>query len=416
MDVRRSSLCRVGLYVLFAVLACALLSTAALAKGKTVVTQWEYSADPNAIEVAKQMVQKFNSQSKDIEIRLEMVPRDIIRQKLISAIQAKNPPDLVRFDLPWTPEFAAMGSLEDLTDDVKGWKDFADFYPFRLQTVNYRGKIYGIPSNSNCLAIFYNKDLVREAGITAPPKDWAQLEDYARRLTRKKAGAIDVAGLLFGAKRNETIPFQFLPFVWQNGGSIEKMDSPEAVEALEFWMRLMDKGYTPRNVLDWGHTEMRTQFEVGKAAMMVNGTAYAAAIRKTAPDLKFGIWQMPKEKESASVIGGEDWVILKGAPSKEAAWEVLKFYSSKDIHEWWCAQTNSIPSRKSVGEASFFQNDPIVKEFVKQMEVARPRLVHPRYPEMSEAIQVAVQSALTKQASPYDALAQAAAKIKAILQ
>ncbi|TLM98841.1 extracellular solute-binding protein, partial [bacterium] len=86
--------------------------------GKVVVRQWEYSADPNAIAISQKMVEDFNAQSDTIEIRLELIPRDVVRQKLMAAIEAGDPPDLVRFDLPWTPEFASAGKLEDLTDLV----------------------------------------------------------------------------------------------------------------------------------------------------------------------------------------------------------------------------------------------------------------------------------------------------------
>jgi multiple sugar transport system substrate-binding protein len=384
--------------------------------GKTAVRQWEYSADPNAIAVAQQMVEKFNEQSDTIEVRLELVPRDVVRQKLLAAIEAGDPPDLVRFDLPWTPEFASAGNLEDLTDKINSWGEIDDFYPDRLDTVKYNGKYYGLPSNSNDLALFYNKAMIDAAGITEPPKDWNELRDYATRLTVSSGGTIDVAGLLFGAKKNETIPFDWFPWLWQSGGEVANINSEAGVSALEQWVKYIDDGVTPEGVLGWGHTEMRQQFEAGKAAMMINGTAYAAQLKKDAPDLEFGIWLLPCEADCASVIGGEDWIIPKGAKATDAAWEVLKFYSSPEIHEWWCVNTNTIPSRKSVGQAAIFSEDPILKVFVEQMSVARPRPVAPRYPEISEAVQVAVQSALTHQQTPQEALDGAQQVISEILK
>jgi len=372
--------------------------------GKTVVRQWEYSADPNAIEVIKQMVEDFNQQSETIEVRLELVPRDVVRQKLLASIEAGNPPDLVRFDLPWTPEFASSGYLTDLTDKIEEWGQIDDFYEDRLSTTIYEGKYYGLPSNSNNLALFYNKAMVEKAGITEGPKDWAQLKEYANKLVVTNGGAIDVAGLLFGAKKNETIPFDWFPWLWQAGGDVSNINNAAGVRALSEWVSYIDEDITPEGVLSWGHTEMRQQFEAGKAAMMINGTGYAAQLKKNAPDLEFGIWLLPCEDECASVIGGEDWVMPKGAEATDAAWEVLKYYSNSDIHEWWCVSTNTIPSIKSVGEATIFSEDPILSVFVEQMAVARPRPVHPRYPEVSEAVQIAVQSALTHQQTPQEAL------------
>lgn len=384
--------------------------------GKQIVRQWEYSADPNAIAISQQMVEKFNSQSETIEIRLELIPRDVVRQKLMAAIEAGDPPDLVRFDLPWTPEFASAGKLEDLTEKVTAWGQIDDFYPARLETVTYDGKYYGIPSNSNNLALVYNKAMIDAAGITVAPKTWAELKEYAKKLTVTKGGTIDVAGLIFGGKKNETIPFHFLPWLWQAGGEVNAINSEAGFKALEEWKSYIADGIMPEGMLSWGNSELRQQFEAGKAAMMINGSGHVAAVAKNAPDLKYGIWLLPCDVNCASVIGGEDWVIPKGAHGKDAAWEVLKYYSSPEIHEWWCTNTNTLPSRISVGKADFFTSDPSLKVYVEQNDVAKPRPVTPRYAEISEIIQVAVQSALTDQSTAQAALDQAQKAISEILK
>lgn len=383
--------------------------------GKIVVRQWEYSADPNAIAISQKMVEDFNTQSETIEIRLELIPRDVVRQKLMAAIEAGDPPDLVRFDLPWTPEFASAGKLEDLTGLVNAWGEIDDFYPARLETVKFDGKYFGVPSNSNNLALVYNKAMIDAAGITEAPKSWAQLKEYAQRLTVTKGGTIDVAGLVFGGKKNETIPFHFLPWLWQAGGEVKAINSEAGVKALTEWQSYLTDGIIPEGMLSWGNSELRQQFEAGKAAMMINGSGHVAAVAKNAPDLKYGIWLFPCDTKCASVIGGEDWVIPKGAKSKDAAWEVLKYYSSPSVHEMWCTKTNTLPSRISVGKSEFFTSDPALKVYVEQNEVALPRPVTPAYAQISEIIQVAVQSALTGQATPQEALDQAQAAIAKIL-
>lgn len=387
--------------------------------GKTVVRQWEYSADPNAIAVSQKMVEDFNAQSDTIEIRLELIPRDVVRQKLMAAIEAGTPPDLVRFDLPWTPEFASAGKLEDLTDLVNAWNawgEIDDFYPARLETVKYDGNWFGIPSNSNNLALVYNKALIDAAGITEPPKTWEELKEYAQKLTVTKGGTIDVAGLVFGGKKNETIPFHFLPWLWQAGGEVSEINSEAGIKALMEWQSYIADGIIPEGMLSWGNSELRQQFEAGKAAMMINGSGHVAAVASNAPDLEYGIWLLPCDSKCASVIGGEDWVIPKGAHSRDAAWEVLKYYSSPDVHEWWCTNTNTLPSRISVGQSEFFSSDPALKVYVEQNEFALPRPVTPAYAQISEIIQVAVQSVLTGQATAQEALDQAHAAITEALK
>jgi multiple sugar transport system substrate-binding protein len=418
--LRRTTMAVVLLLVCSIVSACVPAQSApqgaSKPASKIVVRQWEYSADPNAIEISKQMIQKFNDQSSTIEVRMEIVPRDTIRQKLMASIEAGEPPELVRFDLPWTPEFASLGHLEKLTSRIKAWGEIDDFYKYRLETVTFNGDYYGIPSNSNNLALFYNQAMIDAAKITAAPKNWAELKGYAKQLTVMNSGAIDVAGLIFGAKKNETIPFQFFPWLWQAGGEIGSINSAAGVAALTEWMSYLDGNITPQGALSWGHTEERQQFEAGKAAMMINGTGYAAQLKKNAPDLKFGVWPLPCEKQCASVLGGEDWVMMAKSKQKDAAWEVLKFYSSKDVHEWWCLNTNTIPSRISVGKNKSFTDDPSLKVFTGMLDVSRPRPVIARYAEISDAVQIAVQAAITHQKTPKVALDDAQAIISGILK
>ena len=81
-----------------------------------------------------------------------------------------------------------------------------------------------------------------------------------------------VYGTALLAKKDETGTFLFLPWILQNGGSIDKLDSPEAIEALAFWTNLVDQGWAPKSAVNDGFAEIYQQFTTGKAGMMISGT------------------------------------------------------------------------------------------------------------------------------------------------
>ncbi len=119
-------------------------------------------------------------------------------------------------------------------------------------------------------------------------------------MTNKDEGVYGTALL---AKKDETGTFLFLPWILQNGGSIDKLDSPEAIEALAFWRNLVDQGWAPRSAVNDGFAEIYQQFTTGKAGMMISGTWNAASIGTDAPDLHWEVADAALH-EAAGLVAG----------------------------------------------------------------------------------------------------------------
>ena len=148
-------------------------------------------------------------------------------------------------------------------------------------------------------------------------------------MTDKANGVYGTAML---AKKDETGTFLFLPWVLQNGGNIDKLDSPESIEALAFWTDLVNKGYAPKSAVTDGFAEIYTQFTTGKAGMMISGTWNVNSIPKDAPDLNWMVATLPYSKQPASSLGGENWAMMANGKQPDGAWEFLKFVT--DVELW----------------------------------------------------------------------------------
>jgi multiple sugar transport system substrate-binding protein len=279
--------------------------------------------------------------------------------------------------------------------------------------VSEGNKVFGMPIGSNSLALYYNKKMLTDAGVTSPPKTWAELTETAKKATKSPA-----YGIAFSAVNTEEATWQWEPFLWSNGGSLTDLGSEKATEALQLWVDWVKNGYASKDVVNWNQGDVPNQFLGGRAATMVMGPWQLANVEKSGIDFGIVTIPVPKEGEKPVVpLGGEVWCVLKGdSKVEEAAMKFVAFTQEPERLRKICDTFNYISSIKSVakqqGEAK-----PAIQPFVDQMETARARSQDggAKYPDISLAARGAIQKALTGQASAADALKEAAAKIKEIL-
>ena len=127
---------------------------------------WTLSMKPKFTPFFQQLVKKFEIQNPDIDVEWVDFPWDILQLKLITAIAAGTPPDLVNLNVPWAEEYAR----DDLILPVDGIMLNKSMYTkVALEDLTFNGHIYGFPHYSNVNVIAYNASIFSEAGIQAPP-------------------------------------------------------------------------------------------------------------------------------------------------------------------------------------------------------------------------------------------------------
>jgi multiple sugar transport system substrate-binding protein len=388
------------------------VSTSSQKPEKVNLTLWHYFDGVMQQKTIEDLAQKFNASQDKITVKMEYAPRGELLKQLTIGLVADKLPDIVVLDNPDTPSFAAMGILADLTDKINApemKKD--DYYPGPLKSNLYNDKYYGIPVGSNDIALFYNEDMLKAAGITAPPKTWDELQAAAKKLSKD-----GVYGLAMCALKNEEGTFQFLPWLISSGGNYNKLDSPESIKAFQFLTTLVNEGSLSKESINWTQADVEKQFATGKAAMMINGPWNVEHVKGDAPNLKFSVVKMPKDKVWASCLGGENFSIIKGHHEAEA-WEFVKFALSEGNLAAMLDVMGYIPSRKDIAESDQkLKNDPIMSVFVDEMQYAMPRGPNAKWPEYSEAIYTALQESLTNQKTPEQAAHDAQLKAEKILK
>lgn len=366
--------------------------------------------------IADTFSKEWNDQHDDVKIEYRAIQFDEMVNETLRAYTVGQAPDIVSLDNPDFPLFSSRGAMLDITDMVaKSDVINADeYFPGPLNSVMWDGKIYGVPKYTNTIALYYNKDMFKAAGIDNPPETWDELFADAKKLTDK---ANNVYGLTWSARAGEEGTFQFLPIIQMSGGSYKKVNTPGAIDVLEKMKDLIDNGYASQDVLSVGQGDSTATFNSGNAAMAISGDW---EINRMLKDAKFdwGLALLPtltKGGERSSALGGYDWGIMSTTKYPEESFKILEFFVQQDprlVNEFGRVAPRTTVAIPETGIAA---KDAALATFQEQLKYAQPRGPDAQWQKISKAIYDAIQAALTGQMSAKDALDQAQSTIEGIV-
>ncbi len=406
---RRTLLATTGAAAGAAILGSAMPKRSFARQGSPVTLKWwDYYTAANGAAMDAQ-IKAYMDSHPNVKIERTSIPFADLKQKLLQGATAGDLPDLAVIDNPDHQAFASLGVLADITEQVNSWGQANSYFKGPWDSTTFQGKNYGIPDNSNCLTLWYNVDLFGPAGAE-PPTDWASLTAVAQALTKG-----DQYGLAVSAVKSEEGTFQWLPFLWATGADIPTIDSDGGRRALQLWADYVQNGYMSKSILGWKQADVLAQFQNGKAAMMVNGPWQIPVLKEQSPNLKWNVVTLPKEQQAASILGGENTAITKSTKNMDAAWEFLTWRQEPQNLKAYLVQAGKLPSRQDLAGDETWTGDPVLKVFIEQLQVAKPRAYGDKYPQISAAIQDAIQSAVSGQTDVAAALKKAQLTITPLL-
>ncbi len=378
---------------------------------KVHLSLWYYYADKDQQETMNALLKEYGELSEEADIKALVVPYvDFKKQLSLGLASSKDLPDLVLLHNPETAAFAAMGLFADLTDKLKDWADKDQYFEGPWKSVQLDGRTYGIPFGSNCLGLFYNKDMFEKAGVKEPPQTWDELRETAKKLTGN-----GVTGIGIAAPKSEEGTFQFLPWILSAGGDPTKLDSTEGVKAYSYLTDLIKDGSMSKEVINWNQGDLPEQFKAEKIAMMVMGPWQLEPIKRDAPDVNFGVAMIPKDKQFSSVLGGENWGVVNGK-NADAALDFVKWVTAPERVKSYISKFGYFPSRKDAAADPQFTATDDLKTFMRLMEVAQPILPNTKWPQLSTCIFTTLQETLSLTKTPEEAAKDAQAKIDVVLK
>lgn len=311
-------------------------------KKQTTLEFWSVVAPGSSdYEAYMAAIKKFEQQYPDIKLNIQTVSFEILHDKLVAAINAGNPPDVSWGLAEWIGEFNKLDGLADLTANFEAWDEKDSIYPNVMEGVTVDGKVIAVPHYLGIRALLYNEDLLKQAGMSEPPKTWEELissGDKIKQATGKYAFGIAGAGV--------RSPQELIAYLAQNdlqlavptsGGKYKNTwkDNPEelqrATEVFQFYKDLKDKGVISPDAKAWGWEEEDTNFAQGQYAMVVNGNWMGTRVEENPQTMKsVKVTAPPAGKKAATFMEIAPMFVFKKSKNPEAAWEFAKFIMGKD--------------------------------------------------------------------------------------
>jgi multiple sugar transport system substrate-binding protein len=380
----------------------ALASCGSDTSSTTTLTWWDYFTLDNFQPGMNRLIKDIESGVPDVRIERRTFPfADLDRQIALAAISG-DLPDIAIVDNVAMNTLGGNNLLADLTDRVEQWGQADQYYKGPWAGCQVGGKTLGIPNNSNCLALYYNTRMLEDAGVE-PPATWDELASTAQRLTTGSR-----FGLALSAIKTEEGVFQFLPFLWQAGGDLDTFET-YGTTALTFIDELIAKNSLSEQCVGWTQQDVNTRFLNQRAALQINGPWQVPTLKKASFD--WNVVALPRDMEQATCLGGENWVIMAKTEHLDKAWQVLEYTQRPSVLVPYLVSFGELPARKDLADKGTWASDPVLRLFLDQLPLARPRQYGRNYADASQAVAEAEQAVLTGSASPSAAAKNASAKI-----
>ncbi|GAB3163513.1 extracellular solute-binding protein [Myceligenerans halotolerans] len=350
---------------------------------------------------------------EDAGVTIERTAYDttaLTNQALLAA-QEGTSPDVMLLDNPAVSTLADTGILTTVSELGL---DTSAIDENLLAAGVVDGETYGIPIGANTLSLYYNAEVLDDAGVDpASITDWESLTAALGEVTGAGHKGITFAGI-----GTEEGSFQFLPWFWGAGADLRDLDSPEAVEALELWTGWLDDGYAPDSVITNSQNTVWEEFLTGDFAFAENGTWQVNSAAEAG--FETGLVQLPaRDGGVAPAPTGGEFII---APVQE---DTARYDVTRQIVECMTTPEGLVETANTFayyipptaeGQDALLTESPDLEPWVEAVRNAKGRTsddLGTDYPKISEALWTAVQNALSGAESPADALSKAQADAEA---
>jgi sn-glycerol 3-phosphate transport system substrate-binding protein len=312
------------------------------------------------------------------------------------------------------------------TAEDKAW--LASFYPAFMQNSRSGGKTWGVPFQRSTIVLYWNKELFKEAGLdpNKPPATWAEMVDYAQKLTKKDAsGKITQYGVQIPSSGFPYWLFQGLTtendaLLMNDAGNEVYFDKQGVVEAAQYWLDLSKKhNVHPEGITEWGTTP-RDFFEK-KIAMMWTTTGNLTNVKNNAK-FEFGVAMLPAGKRRGSPTGGGNFHIFKkSTPAQQvASLKFIKWITSPERAAAWGIDTGYVAVRPDAWETGtmkrYVGGFPAAAVARDQLQFAVAELSTHDNQRVTKALNDGLQAALTGTKTPEQAMKDSQREAERILR
>jgi len=382
-------------------------------------------SDPVQTAFEETIIPRFIEENPGASVTVNWTNWGRYNEEMTTAFASGVTPDVFQGGAVWAPQMARRNWAVPLNDFINADEEWDwDDFPAGLQAdVTIRGDIVAVPYRQDLRTLWYNKEMLAEAGFDEPPTTWDEFLAVAIATTVRDGAAFDVEGYHYSdASGNWQRDWQpFLMWVHMADGQFLSddlttcaLDQPNALEALEFLVALVHE----HEVTSYPGLDPQGDLNVlagRNAAMQLSSANMERVINLYAPDEKETIY--PTLPLTGNVQATHSWVnkffISSQTADEAASWGLLRFMTRQDMLEVYSASNNNTPPRLSLLDAEYMSEKH--KIILESAVYARTFPQHHNLIALFRPIAAELEQALSGIKAPADALADATSAINEIL-
>lgn len=362
--------------------------------------------------IHEKYIAEWEAQNEGWTVAPEVVGWGQCQDKVTTLAVAGTPVGLAYVGSRTLKEFAEFGLIEPIpmTEEEK-----ASYFPNVVGTVTYQGEQWGVPVAFSTKALYWNKDLFEEAGLDpeTPPATWEDVIAAAKAVTENT----DSAGFGLVAKTFDNTMHQFLHWVYTNNGQVIDdegnivLDSPEVLAALEAYKTLVP--YSEEGPTAYEQNEVRAIFLDGGVSMIHASIGAVSRLQDT--DINWGVANLPlgpEAKGPGTLLITDSLAVFSGTGVEEQAISLAKFLTAPAAQEEYDLNAGLTPLRPSPTIDALVEEKPYWAPYIEGIEYGGPEPLFTDYRAFQNIMIEMVQSVVTGDAEPAEALAKADAELK----
>lgn len=359
-----------------AVMAFAAVAPAFAQSEPVTIRYWQYYFETK-VDLIDELIAEFEAENPGVKVIHEDFPYEAYGPKVATAVPAGEGPEIANLFYGWLPAWVNAGYLKPLPMDAADIE--RDFIPM-VEGASMNGEYYGLPTGVRSLAVFYNKDMLREKGFTRDIETWDDFIEAGQLMAERRGPFFTRLGFGFGPSGQdhhivrEVLLRQFGGQPYSDDNKQVLYNDEAGVKALAYYTDwqlehgLGDLEFFP------GRADYRDGFIAGLIGMIIDGSFAIGTVRNGVQDaFEWGVAELPVLDNGEAHNFGSFWMhgltpkAFESEAKLDASVKFLEFITSEDAMQRWLDQVGELPARASMANDPALAQDPVYGPFIRSL-------------------------------------------------
>ncbi len=306
---------------------------------------WTMQLQPKFTDYFNKLIATFETENKGIKVRWVDVPWAAMENKILTAVSAKTAPDVVNLNPGFASQLASRNAWLALDTKVPEAVR-KEYLPKIWQDSTLNNQSFGIPWYLTSRVTIYNKDLLKQSGVSKPPATYAELAQVAKQI-KDKTGKYAFFITLVPEDSGEVLEsFVQMGVDLVDAQGKAAFNTPQGKAAFQYWVDFYKQGLMPKEALTQGHRRAIELYQAGETAMLSSGAEFMETIAKNAPTIAQASAAAPQitgetGKKNVAVM---NLVIPRDTPNPDAALKFALFVTNTENQLAFAKAANVLPS------------------------------------------------------------------------